>query len=170
MTTDDQDEKITLVTLLDGIWPHNPFMVELAKKTTSTLREFIDKTDDFVNAEDMLQTLVDPRKGECNTEGKSNHQKLASNHQAEEPNKEHHQARKGSRYCKYHQTSLHWTEDCTAMKKRVTELVGTRELEWIVAERSKPKLRYETWHNPRQSSNPDRRRQQQDLDDSKRVC
>lgn len=40
-TTNNQDEKITLVALLDGIWPRNPFMTELARKTLATLREFM---------------------------------------------------------------------------------------------------------------------------------
>lgn len=30
MTTDDQDEKITLTTLLARIWPRNPFIAEIA--------------------------------------------------------------------------------------------------------------------------------------------
>lgn len=50
LTTDDQDEKITLVTLLGGIWPKTPFMTELARKTPSTLREFMDRAKDYVNA------------------------------------------------------------------------------------------------------------------------
>lgn len=41
-TTDDQDEKITLAALLDCIWPQNPFMAEMARKTPATLREFMD--------------------------------------------------------------------------------------------------------------------------------
>ncbi|XP_042952134.1 uncharacterized protein LOC122289223 [Carya illinoinensis] len=50
----------------------------------------------------------------------------------------------GCWYCKYHQTSLHWTEDCMTMRKRVVELAGTGELEGMVAERSKPRRRQET--------------------------
>lgn len=64
LTTDDQDEKITLIALLGGIWPLSPLMVELARKTPSTLREFMDRVDNFVNAEDTLQALVDSRKWE----------------------------------------------------------------------------------------------------------
>lgn len=39
-------------------------MAELARKTLSTLREFIDRVDDFVNAEYTLQTLIVPQKAE----------------------------------------------------------------------------------------------------------
>lgn len=54
LMTDDQDKKITLVAFLGEVWPHSPFMAELARNTPSTLREFIDRADEFVNAEDML--------------------------------------------------------------------------------------------------------------------
>ncbi|KAG6692471.1 hypothetical protein I3842_10G115500 [Carya illinoinensis] len=64
LTTDDQDEKITLAALLGGIWPRSPFITELVRKTPSTLREFMDRADDYVNAEDMLQALLEPRKQE----------------------------------------------------------------------------------------------------------
>ncbi|XP_040988989.1 uncharacterized protein LOC121236611 [Juglans microcarpa x Juglans regia] len=58
MTADNQDEKIMLAALLGGIWPRSPFVAELAKKTPSTLREYIDMADDFVNIEDTLITLT----------------------------------------------------------------------------------------------------------------
>lgn len=79
---DDQDEKITLAILLGGIWPCNPFMAELARMTPSTLREFMDMADDFVNTENTLQALADPRKGEHKTENKANlgDEKPTSNH------------------------------------------------------------------------------------------
>ncbi|XP_042958112.1 uncharacterized protein LOC122293660 [Carya illinoinensis] len=54
LTTKDQDEKITLAALLGGIWPRNPFMAKLARRTPSTLREFKDRANDFVNVEDTL--------------------------------------------------------------------------------------------------------------------
>ncbi|XP_041019355.1 uncharacterized protein LOC121261165 [Juglans microcarpa x Juglans regia] len=58
MIADDQDEKIMLAALLGGVWPRRPFMAELAKKTPSMLREFMDRVDDFVNAEDTLIALT----------------------------------------------------------------------------------------------------------------
>ncbi|XP_035545937.1 uncharacterized protein LOC118348424 [Juglans regia] len=58
MTADDQYEKIMLAALLGGVWPRHPFMAELARKTPSILREFMDRTDDFVNAEDTLIALT----------------------------------------------------------------------------------------------------------------
>ncbi|XP_041027035.1 uncharacterized protein LOC121267253 [Juglans microcarpa x Juglans regia] len=54
MTTDDQDEKITLAALLGGVWPRNLFMKEIARKTPTSLREFMDRADGFINAEDTL--------------------------------------------------------------------------------------------------------------------
>lgn len=38
-------------------------MVELVRKMPTTLREFMDRVDDFINAEDMLKLLIDPNKG-----------------------------------------------------------------------------------------------------------
>lgn len=37
-------------------------MVELARKMSTTLREFMDRTDDFFNAEDTLRVLIDPKR------------------------------------------------------------------------------------------------------------
>ncbi|KAF5477661.1 hypothetical protein F2P56_004281 [Juglans regia] len=37
MTTNDQDEKKTLVVLLGGVWPSSQFMAELARQTPVTL-------------------------------------------------------------------------------------------------------------------------------------
>ncbi|KAG6679587.1 hypothetical protein I3843_13G000400 [Carya illinoinensis] len=68
LTIDDQDEKITLATLLDRIWLRCPFMAELARKIPSTLRKFMDGANDFVNAEDPKQALTDSRKGEHKAE------------------------------------------------------------------------------------------------------
>ncbi|XP_040996195.1 uncharacterized protein LOC121242392 [Juglans microcarpa x Juglans regia] len=58
MAADDQDEKIMLVALLGGVWPSSPFMAELARKIPSTPREFMDKANNFVNAEDTLIALT----------------------------------------------------------------------------------------------------------------
>lgn len=37
LTIDDQDGRIVLDALLRGIWPQSSFMVELARKTLSSL-------------------------------------------------------------------------------------------------------------------------------------
>ncbi|XP_041003955.1 uncharacterized protein LOC121249312 [Juglans microcarpa x Juglans regia] len=141
----------------------------------------MDKVDDFVNAEDTLQALVEPRKWEPRVERKSSSgdKKAALNHQdrrherrqeyntllihnnlnvqeKEESEREYRQPKTCRRYSKYHQTSSHWTEDCTTMKKRVTELASTGELEQMVTERAKPKRRFERGHDSRRSSNSDR--------------
>ncbi|XP_040987743.1 uncharacterized protein LOC121235461 [Juglans microcarpa x Juglans regia] len=62
MTTDNQDEKITLATLLGGIWPRSQFMAELARQTFVTLREFMDQAENFINEENTLRTLTKPRR------------------------------------------------------------------------------------------------------------
>lgn len=64
MTTNDQDEKITLVALLGKVWPQSQFMVELAKRTPATLWEFMDQADNFINVEDILRALTKPRRKE----------------------------------------------------------------------------------------------------------
>ncbi|KAF5452054.1 hypothetical protein F2P56_027092 [Juglans regia] len=77
MTTDYQNEKITLAALLGGIWPRNPFMTEIARKTPSTLREFMDRADCYINREDTLQALTTPRKSDLERADK----KKANRHQ-----------------------------------------------------------------------------------------
>lgn len=61
MSTDVQYEKISL---LGGIWARNLFIMELARKNPTTLREFIDQVDGFINVENMLQVLTTPRRKE----------------------------------------------------------------------------------------------------------
>ncbi|XP_040988981.1 uncharacterized protein LOC121236604 [Juglans microcarpa x Juglans regia] len=82
LTTDNQDEKITLAALLGEIWPRNPFMAELDRKTPSTLREFLDRADDFVNPENTLKGLVELMKGELKAKHKGSlgDKKVAPNH------------------------------------------------------------------------------------------
>lgn len=61
LATDDQDKKIILVALLGDIWPLSPFMAEIARRTPGTLRDFMDRTDNFVNAKDTLRAFTMPR-------------------------------------------------------------------------------------------------------------
>ncbi|XP_042964733.1 uncharacterized protein LOC122298957 [Carya illinoinensis] len=176
LTTDGQDEKITLAALLGGVWPRSPFMVELARMTPSTLREFMDMADNFVNAEGTLQALVDPdkedrgterRNGQVDKRAKASRRERARERRSDnsprlihnnlgirEEGKERgdrRPTRTGSRYCKYHQTSSHWTEDCMTMKKRVAKLAETGELERMVVEQSRSRRRQEsrqeTWRS-----------------------
>lgn len=62
-------------------------MAELARKTPSTLRELMDKADDFVNADDTLQALLEPRKQEVKSETKNQNsakdKKIGQGHQDE---------------------------------------------------------------------------------------
>ncbi|XP_040997304.1 uncharacterized protein LOC121243244 [Juglans microcarpa x Juglans regia] len=46
-------------------------MTEIAKRTPSTLREFLDRANDFVNAENTLQAFLEPRKQEMKSEDKN---------------------------------------------------------------------------------------------------
>lgn len=62
LTIDNLDEKITFPTFLGGLWPRSPFMLELARKTSLTSREFVFWANDFVNDEDMLKISTDLRK------------------------------------------------------------------------------------------------------------
>lgn len=64
MTTDEQEKKITLAALLEGVWPLFQFMPELARRTPMTLREFLDQADNFINAEDALRVLTESRRKE----------------------------------------------------------------------------------------------------------
>lgn len=60
--TNDQNDKITLVALLGGMWPQNLFMTDFPRKTPMTLQEFHDKVDRFINGEDTLWALITPKK------------------------------------------------------------------------------------------------------------
>lgn len=58
-----------LVALLGRVWPQSLFMVEQARWTLSTLREFMDKIDDYVNAKgtaslDRAAERRDERRGQ----------------------------------------------------------------------------------------------------------
>lgn len=75
MMVDDQDEKIILAALLEGIWPRSPFIAELARKTSSTLQEFMDRADGLVNVEDTLVALTAHSKGKSERESRGNQKK-----------------------------------------------------------------------------------------------
>lgn len=64
MTMNYQDENIALAALLGGIWPINPFMIEIARKTPKMLRDFMDQDDGFNNTKDTLRALTAPRRTE----------------------------------------------------------------------------------------------------------
>lgn len=60
LMTIDQDEKVTLVVLLGGVWLGNPFMPKLTRRKTNTLKKLMYKVDDFVNTKDILWTVMMP--------------------------------------------------------------------------------------------------------------
>lgn len=62
MTTDDQSEKITLTALLSRVYFQSPFMKEPAKRTPSSIEEFMDQADKFVNYQKTLWDLVSPHR------------------------------------------------------------------------------------------------------------
>lgn len=69
-------------------------MAELARKTPTTLLEFMDRVDGFINAEDPLRTLTTSKKTKLeqanqNANGSSRGKAL------EKPKKEQHDTRRG---------------------------------------------------------------------------
>lgn len=60
MTTNDKDEKITLVSLPGGVWPN----AKLVRRTPSIVPEFMDRANDFIDAEDKLRALIVSRRSE----------------------------------------------------------------------------------------------------------
>lgn len=69
----DQDGKIILAALMRGIWPRNFFMIKLARKTLTSLREFIDRVDDYVNVKDTLRALIVSKKMEMEQASRASH-------------------------------------------------------------------------------------------------
>lgn len=67
-------------------------MVELARRTPTTLREFMDQADGFINAEDMLWALTKPKKTEL--EQKDRKAKASGKAKAPEKIKRGHQDRR----------------------------------------------------------------------------
>lgn len=55
---DDPDEQITLADLLKGVCTRSLFIAKLAKRTPSTLQEFMDRANDFVNTKHILKSLI----------------------------------------------------------------------------------------------------------------
>lgn len=47
---------------MGGVWSKNQFMEKLARRTPTTLQEFMDHVDNFINAKDRLCALTEPRK------------------------------------------------------------------------------------------------------------
>lgn len=56
---DDLDEKGVLLALLSGIWPHNPFVADLAQKTPATIQKFTDKAGEFINVEETIRAFTE---------------------------------------------------------------------------------------------------------------
>lgn len=70
LTTEDNNMKIILTALLEGILTSSPFMAELAKETLLSLRKIMDKTDEFFNTKDTMQDLITPQRISRRKEGK----------------------------------------------------------------------------------------------------
>lgn len=62
LAVDNPDEEITMAALLGEIWLRSPFMTKLVRKTSMTLREFIDRANEFVNVDNTLKALTNPQK------------------------------------------------------------------------------------------------------------
>lgn len=51
-----------LAALFGGIWSNSLFMAKLTRKMLATLQEFMVRMADFINVEDILKALIDPRR------------------------------------------------------------------------------------------------------------
>lgn len=61
LTAYDPDKSIFLAALLNGILARGPLMAELARKSQTNLQEFMDKADEYMNADEMIKALTGPR-------------------------------------------------------------------------------------------------------------
>lgn len=127
-------------------------MAELERKTPSTLQEFMDKADDFVNVEDTLIALTARSKGkeehvsngsqkrDRDWEQKArrdqhesrrddnvrrhngdyvHYSNVHNQYKAKEATQDDDNKRQTKKYCTYHKTNRHKTEDCHNLKWRI---------------------------------------------------
>ncbi|KAF5464252.1 hypothetical protein F2P56_014344 [Juglans regia] len=107
-------------------------MDELARKTPTTLHEFKDKADDFINVEDTLRALTTPIRSE--KERSEDHVKkgtLKRDRDGSSKTKkgQYEERRETSKRANYPRTYGHRTEDCRALKQTIEEMQNNGELE-----------------------------------------
>lgn len=54
-------EKLVLAALFSKVLPQGPLIVELAQRMPTTLQDFMDKAEEFINAEETIRPLVESR-------------------------------------------------------------------------------------------------------------
>jgi hypothetical protein len=52
---EDMLESVVLTVAINGLWHKGPFILELAKKTPTTLQEFMEKLEEFISQEEMMR-------------------------------------------------------------------------------------------------------------------
>lgn len=136
-------------------------MVELARRTPSTLREFMDRVDNFVNIEDTLIALT--TQSEQNEERVSkggqkrdqdggqkawrgqhkerrhndsyvHYSSVHSHDKAKEAKHGKDHGRQSQKYCTYHNMSGHKTEDCHILKHKIEDMRNNGKLVRMVAQ------------------------------------
>jgi hypothetical protein len=56
---EEMSESVVLTAAINGLWHKGPFVLELAKKTPTTLREFMEKAEEFINQEEMVRMYAE---------------------------------------------------------------------------------------------------------------
>jgi ribonuclease HI len=56
---EDMSESVVLTAAINGLHHKGPFVLELAKKTPTTLREFMEKAEEFINQEEMMRMYAE---------------------------------------------------------------------------------------------------------------
>jgi hypothetical protein len=52
-------ESVVLTAAINGLWHKGPFVLELAKKTPTTLQEFMEKAEEFINQEETMRMYAE---------------------------------------------------------------------------------------------------------------
>jgi hypothetical protein len=56
---EEMSESVVLTAAINGLWHKGPFVLELAKKTPTTLQEFMEKAEEFINQEEMVRMYAE---------------------------------------------------------------------------------------------------------------
>lgn len=88
LSIDDHDESLILVALLGWVWPHNFFIKALARRTPSTMQQFMDKVVEFMNAEDTIKAFTDQSQRGSNNSDKKKERAMVWGAWSSEPTEE----------------------------------------------------------------------------------
>jgi hypothetical protein len=56
---EDMSESVVLTAAINGLWHKGPFVLELAKRTPTTLQEFMEKAEEFISQEEMMRMYAE---------------------------------------------------------------------------------------------------------------